>query len=209
MGRAIEKGASVREPRPLKNYDAPDIPTLEDLLAELPRRRFIELAGAGALALVGGRLLTSCSPGNDDNDTGSDDDSGIGDDDSTPGDDDDDTPWDDDDDGGIDDDDDALYPCPLPKIGEHQTPLIGGGSLTYSVLAFVTGESVTYYLQSNEDLAFEALDAVVSKYDCATLPDSEAVVSNQMAAALTQLVQDVGGFTCSVQALTLYVEECI
>ncbi len=202
----------MRKPRPLEDYDKPVIPTLEELLAEPPRRRFLELAGAGALSLAGGGLLSACSPGNDDDDDDSkgDDDSGAGDDDSTPGDDDDDdTPWDDDDDGGIDDDDDSLYLCSLPKVGAHQTGIGGGGSLTYSVTAWVTGESVTYYLQSNEDLVFEILDAIVSEYDCAALPDSLAVVSNYMASELTQLVQDVGGFTCSVQTTTLEIVECV
>ena len=201
----------MRKPRPLKHYDKPDIPTLEEVLEEIepPRRRFLRLAGAGVVAAAGGGLLTVCKPCGDDDTEGLDDDSGTGDDDTTPGDDDDDTPWDDDDDGGIDDDDSASYACRLPKVGEHQVILAGGELLTYSVLARVTAESVTYYLQSNEDLAFEVLDAQLGEHDCVTLPDDLWTVASQMAFALTELIRDVGGFTCSVESISIDIVACV
>jgi len=197
----------VRDPRPLKDYDRPDIPTLDELLDELghPRRRFLVLAGAGALAVAGGGLLAACNPGNDD------DDSGGGDDDSAPGDDDDDdsTPWDDDD-GGIDDDDDSEpMDCRLPQKGAHQATIGGGDMLTYTLNALVTDWSVVSYLHDNEALAFEVLDAVLAKVDCATLPDVLGAVQKDMAAALTDLIRDVGGLTCSVYQVDLYVDDCV
>jgi len=205
----------MRRPRPTKHYDKPDIPTFEELLEEIaqPRRRFLRLAGAGIVAAAGGGLLTVCKPCGDDDTQGGDDDSGTGDDDTTPsGDDDDDdsTPWNDDDDGGIgDDDDSSSYTCRLPKVGEHQVLMAGGELLTYSVMAWVTGESVTYYLQSNEDLAFEVLDAQLGEHDCETLPDDIWTVANQMAFALTELIRDVGGYTCSVESISIEIADCV
>ena len=195
----------MRDPKPLKKYAKPDIPTLEELLGDLgtPRRRFLVLAGAGAVAAAGGGLLAACGPGNDD-------DSG-GDDDSAPGDDDDSTPWDDDD-GGIDaDDDDTSVPqeCRLPQKGDHPMAIGGGDSLTYSVAAVVTDWSVVSYLHDNEDLAFEVLDAILSKFDCVTLPDAVVDVNVEMATALTDLIRDVGGLTCSVYEVALTVVECL
>lgn len=197
----------MRDPRPLKKYRRPDIPTLEEILEEPPRRRFLELAGAGAVALAGGGLLAACGPGNDDDDNDS-----AGDDDSAPvGDDDDDdsTPWDDDD-GGIDDDDDsAPIDCPLPQKGNHQTAILGGDSLAYSVVALVTDWSVVSYLHDHEGLAFEVLDALLVKYSCATLPDAIAAVQVDMADALTELIRDVGGLTCSVYEVSVTISECV
>ena len=198
----------MRDPRPLKKYRRPDIPTLEEILEEPPRRRFLELAGAGAVALAGGGLLAACGPGNDDddNDSAGDDDSApVGDDD----DDDDSTPWDDDD-GGIDDDDDsAPIDCPLPQKGNHQTAILGGDSLAYSVVALVTDWSVVSYLHDHEGLAFEVLDALLVKYSCATLPDAIAAVQVDMADALTELIRDVGGLTCSVYEVSVTISECV
>jgi hypothetical protein len=188
----------VRDPRPLKGYRKPDILTVEELLEEPARRRFLELAGAGALAVAAGGLLVACGPGDDDDD---DDETG-GDDDSEPY-------WDDDD-GGIDDDDTTSDPldCRLPQMGYHEVTIDGGDTLSYSVIAWVTDWSVVSYLNDNEGLALEVLDGVLSKHDCATLPAAAAVVESDMANALTDLIRDVGGLTCSVYEISLYIDEC-
>ena len=196
----------MRDPRPLKNYDRPDVPTIEELLEDSHRRRFLELTGAGALTLVGGGFWTACSPGNDDDDN--DDDSGGGDDDLTPGDDDDTHNWDDD--GGIDDDDDsAMYECRLPAKGDHSTLVLAEDSLTYAIMAWVTDPSVTSYLHTHEEQAFEILDGLVVKYDCASLPKSATVVQVEMANALTEFIRDVGGLTCSVAEVEILIVDCV
>jgi len=188
----------VREPRPLKNHDGPAIPTLEGLLEDPARRRFLELAGAGALAVAGGGWLAACGPSSDD-------------DNSAPGDDDDTETYWDDDDGGIDDDDDAsaVQDCRLPRSGYHEATIELGNVVSYSVVAWVTGWSVVDYLHDHEDEAMQVLDAVISAHNCASLSGPVGQLQMDMASALTDLVRDVGGLTCSVQELTIYIDGCL
>lgn len=87
--------------------------------------------------------------------------------------------------------------------------IAGGDSLTYSVAAMVTDWSVVNYLHDNEALAFEVLDGILAKFDCATLPHAVVEVNADMAAALTDLIRDVGGLTCSVYEVALTVVECL
>ena len=184
-------------PRPLAEYEHPDLPTLEQYTAE--RRTFLKQVGSGGLLVTAGSWGTFCTPLPDDDDHADDDDDD---------DDDNDQPWDDDD-GGIDDDDaDPLEYADFPQKGEHGVTLTDGDTAYYSMRLFVTDWSVIDYLRDNEEQVFEIADARMEILTCLDIEDSLFDVENLVSIDLSALVHDVGGLTCSVAAVEIRVEHC-
>lgn len=171
----------MREPRPLRRYRKPDVPTLEDLLEDPARRKFLELAGAGAVALAGGGLLVACDDHREDDDSGA---------------------------SADDDYDDWAY-SRIPQSEAHEATIGGGDLLVYYVRASATSWSVAIYLDDNEGPALEVLDTVLRAHDCGAFPGSVGAVEADMADALTYLCKNVGGLSGSVHEVSLHVEVCM